>query len=559
MGWRRDGLRECREGRGDLGLLMLAWGGLSLGWLRAYAGAQARRVVRMAGRVLPVLATIGAVAVLAACQAPVGGGSGGASRAAPDSAAANALAGTWLGSRDDRRAAVLSLTNAGFWSYKWGDDSEDLETISGSFKADGNTISLLSDACEPGQLSVYTYTLDSERLTMSVTDNPCVLTKEAFDGPFLRQTASQSPPSATPTTATCAELSLSDSPGSGGVAAPAPPTKVTATIPVGEGLAWPVVAPDGSAVYLFSDGSVSVIDTATNKVTATSAVEGMWSPVVAPDGSAIYGLGNESVSVFDTATNTMTARIPVGEWLEPLGVAPDGSAIYLQTGDEVNVGNLSVIDTGTNTVTATVPVRDSADDMGGDLVVLPDGSAVYVTSERSGTASVIDTATNTVTATVSAEEGAWAPVVLPDGSAVYVSNGGMDVLVIDTATNTVTATIPVEGMSSSVVLPDGSAVYVTSEPSGTVSVIDTTTNTVTCAIPGGQSPVSPPVVLPDGSAVYLPITAGLLVIDTATKTVIATIRTDDIGGDIVVLPDESAVYVPSSDGTVSVIGGRTGR
>jgi YVTN family beta-propeller protein len=146
-----------------------------------------------------------------------------------------------------------------------------------------------------------------------------------------------------------------------------------------------------------------------------------------------------SVSVIDTATNTVTATIPVGN--EPIGVAvtPDGSKVYV-THDIDNT--VSVIDTATNIVTATIPV--SGGTFG--VAVSPDGSKVYV-ADGSATVSVIATATNTVIATIPVGFGPLGVAVTPDGSKVYVASGGGDinntVSVIDTATNTVIATIPV--------------------------------------------------------------------------------------------------------------------
>ena len=60
-----------------------------------------------------------------------------------------------------------------------------------------------------------------------------------------------------------------------------------------------------------------------------------------------------NVSVIDTATNTVTATVAVGT--APFGVAvnPAGTRVYVANTDSNNV---SVIDTATNTVTATVAV-----------------------------------------------------------------------------------------------------------------------------------------------------------------------------------------------------------
>ena len=169
--------------------------------------------------------------------------------------------------------------------------------------------------------------------------------------------------------------------------------------------------------------------------------------MVLPDGSAVYipNEGDDTVSVIDTATNTVTATIPVGRRSGARWCLPDGSAVYVaelrrwhgvgdrhsdQHGDghhprrrwlrvpggaagwvsglrpRRSSDTVSVIDTATNTVTATIPVGEGPQFFG---VALPDGSAVYIPHPDSRTVSVIDTATNTVTATVQVGEGPCIP------------------------------------------------------------------------------------------------------------------------------------------------------
>jgi YVTN family beta-propeller protein len=119
---------------------------------------------------------------------------------------------------------------------------------------------------------------------------------------------------------------------------------------------------------------------------------------VTPDGSKVY-VTNEglpgTVSVIDTTTNMVTATIPVG--LFPFGVAlsPDGSKVYVTNQGVVGGNNVSVIDTTTNRVNASITLVGNPF----GVAVTPDGSKVYVTTEPSGV-SVIDTATNAVTATL---------------------------------------------------------------------------------------------------------------------------------------------------------------
>src|ERR1700746_3195004 len=67
--------------------------------------------------------------------------------------------------------------------------------------------------------------------------------------------------------------------------------------------------------------------------------------------------GNNNVSVINTATNTVTATIPVGP--SPIGivVSPDGTTVYV-----TNQGNgtISVINPATNTVTNTIALQAPA-------------------------------------------------------------------------------------------------------------------------------------------------------------------------------------------------------
>ena len=154
----------------------------------------------------------------------------------------------------------------------------------------------------------------------------------------------------------------------------------------------------------------------------------------------ITNSSSNTVSVIDTATNTVSATIPVGVVPIAVAVTPDGSKVYVTN---TNSFTVSVIDTATNTVSATIPLGPFPE----GVAVSPDGTKVYV-AVFFNTVSVIDTATNTVSATVPVGVEPIGVAVTPDGGKVYVTNtaGVGDVSVIDTATNTVIATIP-DGLS----------------------------------------------------------------------------------------------------------------
>jgi len=90
------------------------------------------------------------------------------------------------------------------------------------------------------------------------------------------------------------------------------------------------------------------------------------------------------VSVINTATNTVTATVSVG--VNPVGVAitPDGTRAYVAN---LAAGSVSVIDTATNTVIGTVTVGLAPR----GIAITPDGTRAYVVNRASNNVSVLDT------------------------------------------------------------------------------------------------------------------------------------------------------------------------
>jgi len=92
----------------------------------------------------------------------------------------------------------------------------------------------------------------------------------------------------------------------------------------------------------------------------------------------ITNLGDNTVSVIDTASNTVTATVSVGSFPNGVAVTPDGAHVYVA---HVFGDTVSVIDTATNIVTATVTV--GLHPFG--VAVTPDGAHVYVANQGDGT------------------------------------------------------------------------------------------------------------------------------------------------------------------------------
>jgi YVTN family beta-propeller protein len=161
---------------------------------------------------------------------------------------------------------------------------------------------------------------------------------------------------------------------------------VAATITVGSNSFGVAVSPDGTRAYVTNrtGNSVSVINTTTNAVTGSPIPVGggPFGVAVSPDGTRAYVTNSDSVSVINTASNTVTATITVGDGPAGVAVSPDGTRAYV-----TNFGSdaVSVINTASNTVTATITVGDEP--VG--VAVFPDGTRAYVTNNASGTVSVL--------------------------------------------------------------------------------------------------------------------------------------------------------------------------
>ncbi|MFD4553555.1 caspase family protein [Streptomyces sp. NPDC058469] len=252
--------------------------------------------------------------------------------------------------------------------------------------------------------------------------------------------------------------------------------------PAGVAVSW-----DGRRVYVANDGSgsVSVIDTATNRTIGNPIPVGdtLSAVAVSRDGRVyVTNDGSESVSVIDTATNrTIGNPIPVGKKPRGVAVSRDGRRVYVVNrgpDSDSGLGSVSVIDTATNR-TVGRPIVVGHDPVG--VAVSPDGRSVYVTNlgpvSGLGSVSVIDTATNrTVGRPIAVGHNPWGVAVSPDGRLAYVTNSGPNlgsvsglgsVSVIDTATNrTVGRPIVVGDDPLAVAVSRDNRVYVTNWGSG---------------------------------------------------------------------------------------------
>jgi YVTN family beta-propeller protein len=210
------------------------------------------------------------------------------------------------------------------------------------------------------------------------------------------------------------------------------------------------VTPDGTQLWVANTGpqtqpdsptSVSVIDTATKKVTATIATKGAPTQVAfSPDGTKAYVATDDGLYTFSTKTLTQTGfTAGLGE-PHSVAVAPNGT-VYVTDTD----GNSVKVISPSGQVTATIAVGQ----LPWDVVVSADGKTAYVANPDSDSVSVISTATNAVTATVSVSGDPDTLGLTPDGSQLWIGQRSRAyITLLDTKTSTVVGSLNLGGTAA---------------------------------------------------------------------------------------------------------------
>src|SRR6266496_1845825 len=125
---------------------------------------------------------------------------------------------------------------------------------------------------------------------------------------------------------------------------------LTTAIPISAGVL--AADPATNTVYAGTAGGVSVINGATNQVTATIALSAAPVTIATdPATNTVYAGAGNAVSVINGATNQVTATIALSAAPVTIATDPAANTVYAGAGNAV-----SVIDGATNQVTATVAI-----------------------------------------------------------------------------------------------------------------------------------------------------------------------------------------------------------
>ena len=274
------------------------------------------------------------------------------------------------------------------------------------------------------------------------------------------------------------------------------------------------VSPDGSRLYVTSEGTVSVVDAARLVVLATIAVGAESYGVVSdPRGQFVYVASSASatIEVIDVSLGQVIAAIPVAPRPKGLAVSADGSWLYAT---HFLSGEVSVIDLRQRTVLRLISTGADSN-MAQKIAIHPTNGRAYLPHIRSNVANRNVLFDSTVFPLVSVVHlGANQSIAqerldlslgphsvnlpfdvafAPDGPRLYVVNlGSGDMSVINLATRQKIKDVDVgDGPRGIVLSTDGRKAYVTNSLSDDVSVVDLTTLEEIKRIPVTSSPLSP--------------------------------------------------------------------
>ena len=284
--------------------------------------------------------------------------------------------------------------------------------------------------------------------------------------------------------------------------------------------------------YIGSEGDVSVIDTASNKIVATVPQSGGGYGRVAANaaGTRIYATNWNSLLTIDTATNTVVGKVSIPNSPYLIAVDPGGARAYVAYWNwDGGPEGTSVIDLTTNTVVATVPSAPWG------FAVNPEGTRLYVTDGYG--ISVLDAVTYAELARIANPCCANLAVTSVAGTRLYVTGGGVSI--IDTKTNAVVATADIDFHPTAIAVDHaGARVYIATNHSpypNSLVVLDATTLDIVATVPVGANPIGI-AVDPTDTRIYVTNfdSNDVSVVDTTTNAVVATIPVSMPGG--VVIP-----------------------
>lgn len=207
----------------------------------------------------------------------------------------------------------------------------------------------------------------------------------------------------------------------------------------------------------------------------------------------------DSVSVIDIKTNEVVKTIAIGKRPRGIGLAPDGSAIYVAVS---GANHIAVIDPATLEVTGNFPSGDDPE----AFAVHKNGN-IYISNENDAKASVIDPHTGKLVKEIEVGIEPEGVAISPDGTRAIVTSESTNMLhLIAIPEHTVVNSILVGARPRSATFSaDGKLAYATSEIGGEVKKVDVASGTILgkMALSDDQAKPKDIIVSHDGKRLYV--------------------------------------------------------
>lgn len=291
-----------------------------------------------------------------------------------------------------------------------------------------------------------------------------------------------------------------------------------------------------STVFITNErgGTITVIESTTDKVTATIATPGRPRGM-ATDGRSLYVAVShfrdkphprpDEIVAIDIASRKIVRRYNGGTDPEGIAITPDGKRLLMSNED---AGTASLVDVASGRTIAALVVGTEPE----GVAISHDGRIAYVTGETSNTVSVIDLKAGKVLTNFLVDARPRAAIFLRGDARAYVTSEiGGTISAVDAKHHRVTQRIRLGGTAHPVGMtlsPDEKRLYVATGRGNSVAIIDTATNKPLKQIGVGQR-VWGIALTPDGRKLYAAngLSNDISVIDTTADRVIATVK----GGD----------------------------
>lgn len=176
----------------------------------------------------------------------------------------------------------------------------------------------------------------------------------------------------------------------------------------------PAVTPDGTTLYILGGAGLYAIDTATHTGVTVPTPGNPQHLRLSPDGKTAYFTVNTELWAVDTATNAVTAKKGAVSHANGLAISPDGGTAYIGSGGFAFIQVLNLGAEGGPGI--VLPSKQN------HLTISPDGTRLYATSADTNEVYVLDTATRVVVATIPVGGNPYGVAVSPDSALAYVAN-----------------------------------------------------------------------------------------------------------------------------------------